>query len=70
LISFQNYSSDRQDSGPKKCFHEQNLGKLSPELFKFSGAANGRLRLADEGTRPSNSYTSVALEYGFTVLVL
>jgi hypothetical protein len=46
-ISFLKHSSDRQDSSPKKCFHKQNLSKLSPEPFEFSGAANERLHLVD-----------------------
>jgi hypothetical protein len=47
LISFQKYSSDCRDFGPKKCFHEQNLDKLSPEPSEFLVAVNGRLHLAD-----------------------
>jgi hypothetical protein len=46
-FSFQKYSSDRRDSGPKKRFHKQNLNKLPPEPSEFSGAANGWLHLAD-----------------------
>jgi hypothetical protein len=29
-ISFQKYSSDRRDSGPKTWFREKNLNKLPP----------------------------------------
>jgi hypothetical protein len=45
--SFQEPSSDRQDSGLKNIFTSKILAKLSPEPFEFLGAANGWLHLVD-----------------------
>jgi hypothetical protein len=47
LIPLQKHSSDRQDSGPKNVFMGKIPTSYLPNLFEFSGAANGRLRLVD-----------------------
>jgi hypothetical protein len=47
LTSFQELSSDHQDSSLKNIFTSKILAKLSPEPFEFPGAANRWLHLVD-----------------------